>query len=752
MALRLAGILGISAIIVFVVAFASRGSVDVYAACATSPNTPHVVTDEPDYYPGDIVRIDGCGFESQAGQLLPVVLTYPNNAVYQKTVQVDADGNFTLYWVLANGIDGEYVLDVYNSDQSKLLASTKFLDQTVDLDQCSNGNPQFVDLHCDWQNGNLNHTNSDYSEGDSVPYRLFLSTLDPSVSHTIHINYDFTQDGTKAFDFLTTWNVTQTGADPCSGSAHVPSTCPPGPVSTFPLPGDSFNPAGKGSLTVDGAISDAGVSRNLTIYNGTITAISAVTHSGSATGDSEADILVTFTANSCGSPNCDSIVELVWGGHLAKSAYWGASNGAGSISGSPFHMRTQSLDDSGNKNQDRSIKLTEDETPTRTPTPTATRTFTPTPTNTFTPTRTPTPTATRTFTPTATRTSTPTNTFTPTATNTFTPTATDTFTPTATDTFTPTATDTFTPTATDTFTPTPTDTFTPTATLGTVVGEGTPTETPAPPTDTPTPTATPVTPFGTGLPPVVKLPGLANLWLCRPVGACTNAAAGVGERDFDLVLGSTVTSISPKGEAQTVGSFEFEVRFDRKLVNVTVEPGALFKVGGVLRSDVTCATVSGDGFVQFRCNVKGKSGVPITGPGVLAVVRVTPTADVYSMLVASQDNGIATQLINQECDLGDLQGHPIATALCSDADVTLRYLEGDVNADCAVDVRDAQETAFRWGSQTGQLLYNRRFDLEPAAPKLSDGDIDAQDLQVVFGRHGSTCVAPHPPQSPIRLK
>ncbi len=397
-------------------------------------------------------------------------------------------------------------------------------------------------------------------------------------------------------------------------------------------------------------------------------------------------------------------------------------------------------------------------TATNTFTPTPTDTFTPTPTDTFTPTPTdtftPTPTDTFTPTPTDTFTPTPTDTFTPTPTDTFTPTPTDTFTPTPTDTFTPTATDTFTPTATDTFTPTATDTFTPTATLGTVVGQETTTPSFTPtPTDTPTPTATPITPAGTGTPPVVKLPAFANLWLCQPFGACTNAAAGIGERDFvDLVLGSTVTSISPKGEAQTVGSFEFEVRFDRKLVNVTVEPGALFQAGGVLRSDVTCATTSGQGFVQFRCNVKGKSGIPITGPGVLAVVRVTPTADVYSMLIASQDNGITTQIINQGCDLGDLQGHPIATTACSDADLTLRYLEGDVNADCVVDVRDAQETAFRWGSHTGQLLYNSRFDLEPASPKLGDGDIDAQDVQVVFGRHGSTCGDPHPPQPPIHLK
>jgi hypothetical protein len=252
--------------------------------------------------------------------------------------------------------------------------------------------------------------------------------------------------------------------------------------------------------------------------------------------------------------------------------------------------------------------------------------------------------------------------------------------------------------------------------------------------------------------PIVKDPRLSNLWLCQPVATCINAAGGVGQRDFELVLPKAVESLSPKGEPQTVGSFEFEVRFDQKLVNVTVTPGSLFLVDGVLRSDITCTSTSGQGFVQFHCNVKGKSGTPIVGPGTLAVVHVTPTSDVYSMVIASQENGIATQLINQGCDLGDLQGHPIKIDTCDDADVTLRYLEGDVNADCVVDVRDQQETAFRWNSHTGQLLYNSRFDLEPAAPKLGDGDIDAKDLQTVFGRHGSTCADPHPPQPPLDPK
>jgi hypothetical protein len=349
-----------------------RGAPGVEAACSTPANTPKIVTDHPNYFPNQTVQIDGCGFQGYANQTLPIRVTRPDSTVNSATVSVSATGTFTYFYPL-DGIEGKYVVRVYDATKTTVLASASFLDGSVNLDQCANGSPKFLDFHCDWQNGDLNGSNSEYGEADMIPYRLFVEKLDPSVSHTIHINHDFTQGGVKAFDFLTTWNNTQTGADPCSGGAAVPSPCPPGALTTFAFPGDPFSPSNKTGLSVDGAIADAGVSRNLTIYNGSITSISAVTHSGPVTGNSDADMLVTFTANACGSPGCESTVELLWGGHIAKSAYWGAGNGAAAITGAPFHMRTQNLDGGGGANQDRSVQLSAVSAPTNTPvTPTST--------------------------------------------------------------------------------------------------------------------------------------------------------------------------------------------------------------------------------------------------------------------------------------------------------------------------------------------------------------------------------------------
>jgi hypothetical protein len=258
----------------------------------------------------------------------------------------------------------------------------------------------------------------------------------------------------------------------------------------------------------------------------------------------------------------------------------------------------------------------------------------------------------------------------------------------------------------------------------------------------------------------VKSPRLANLWLCNTGAAtCSNKTAGVEQVNFSINLDAPVTGPEPKCAGypnfqdpatcprQTIGAFEFEVRFNAKLVRVTVDRGSLLD-----RPAVTCQSIPGEGFVQFRCNTKGKPSDAPSGPGTLAVVHVRATADVYAMLRASQENGIATQLINQDCQLADLQGHPIKTDVCEDAAVTLRYLEGDVHADCVIDVRDQQQIAFRWGSQLGQLLYSTRLDIEPPYPKLGDGDVDVKDLQTVYGRHGSTCKAPHPPQPPVDPK
>jgi uncharacterized repeat protein (TIGR01451 family) len=218
----------------------------------------------------------------------------------------------------------------------------------VNLDQFANLPGQ------GWQNGDLNGNNSAYGEGDVVPFRLAIEGLDntQSSTHTIHLNYDFLTGGSEAYDFLATWNVTENPnkcADPSAGGAS--SQCPNGlgsaDIKAFPA--DPFVPAVSPGLSVNGAMAFSGVSRNLTMYGGTVNSITVPAH---ASG--KGDMVVTFTTTS-------DWAFFLWGAHIAQSAYWnefngGSANGASTISGAPWHMRTQQLDDSSNKNQDRSIQ------------------------------------------------------------------------------------------------------------------------------------------------------------------------------------------------------------------------------------------------------------------------------------------------------------------------------------------------------------------------------------------------------------
>jgi hypothetical protein len=203
-----------------------------------------------------------------------------------------------------------------------------------------------------WQNGNLNGNNSRYPEGGIVPFRVAFEGLKAG-THSIHINYDFTAGGHKAYDFLATWNVTNAAGKICAASGGaISSMCPSMPAaSSFAFPSDSFKANG---LSVSGAQAYSAAPRRLTIWGGSITSIKGPVHSGSVNGNSTADLLVTFKSTG-------AAVLMAWGGHLAQSAYWdtaagGARDGASMVSGAPWHMRTLQLDGTGNKNQDRSIQ------------------------------------------------------------------------------------------------------------------------------------------------------------------------------------------------------------------------------------------------------------------------------------------------------------------------------------------------------------------------------------------------------------
>jgi hypothetical protein len=280
---------------------------------------------------------------------------------------------------------------------------------------------------------------------------------------------------------------------------------------------------------------------------------------------------------------------------------------------------------------------------------------------------------------------------------------------------------------------------------------------PLPPTNTPTPTSTPP-----AVPRVQKdcdadtdgVQTLCNEWLSRQGAKIppTRCEDSTDVATLTEVISGPVATFNPKGEAQDLAAFEFEVRFD--WTKVCVNLSAAGDWAG--NPDVICTVRDKDsstleGIAQIGCVSIGK-GVDTDGL-TLATIEVRPQPELYSQIRPNQDNGQAIQIMNQGCELADEQGHAAPIFSCEDADITFRYLEGDVDGpDCDVDVFDTQQVAFRWGVNKGSLLYNSFMDLEPSGQVKGDGDIDIKDIQFVFGRFDSTCDAPWPAQLPVNPK
>src|SRR5437763_1617680 len=90
---------------------------------------------------------------------------------------------------------------------------------SADLDQCRNGSFHAPVRCADraWVNGNANAIHAHYVEGDSIAYRMRFENIDIG-PHTVRIEWDSTERGKHALDYLTTYDRTDP-ADPCTDVA-----------------------------------------------------------------------------------------------------------------------------------------------------------------------------------------------------------------------------------------------------------------------------------------------------------------------------------------------------------------------------------------------------------------------------------------------------------------------------------------------------------------------------------------------------
>src|SRR3990172_1053981 len=189
----------------------------------SSHAAPTVTTDKADYYSSEIVTITGSGFAPNTDYDVPVIR--PNGSIVKgngsfspgwDTVTSDAVGNFTYLYQL-NGIQGTYEVRVYLSpwsgNQAEVpLAVTTFTDADIHFSQCQNDSDNNnVKDDCDWGTGAINQNNSVYMEGEAVPQRLFHRVAALG-AFTMAFEYDFSKSDVYAYDFLTSPDLTQSGA------------------------------------------------------------------------------------------------------------------------------------------------------------------------------------------------------------------------------------------------------------------------------------------------------------------------------------------------------------------------------------------------------------------------------------------------------------------------------------------------------------------------------------------------------------
>ena len=344
-----------SAIVPMVIAtfglFAVFASMLASVASATDP--PKVWTDKENYYPEEVVLINGTGFLTD--HAVNMTVTRPDGAQDNWTADSNGTGSFNTTYDL-DGIFGLYLLEAFDGTN---YANTTFWDAEIDFAQCRNdSNNDNIKDDCDWTGGALNAVNSVYVEGNAVPQRLFHEIDDPG-THTMRLQYDFTKADKYAYDFLTTVDLTQSGSllQEC---ANLPTFVTSSECSSVfsgainaAIPSDSFDGV---------SLREYPASRYIKIGGVTSPSMTIVGHDPSGTcfqncGNSGVSIDITFTTS-----GANQLVGLWFAGHLAigidppgSAIGWGDGYGASSISGLNFHISYLKLDGKSVGNRDNQV-------------------------------------------------------------------------------------------------------------------------------------------------------------------------------------------------------------------------------------------------------------------------------------------------------------------------------------------------------------------------------------------------------------
>lgn len=155
-----------------------------------------------------------------------------------------------------------------------------------------------------------NSSTSNYSEGDFVPFLLQIDDVVAGTTYDVAITYDCLSSESHAFDFL----------GGITNSETQPLLTAPGPGST--VPDSALAAPDDPSLLFD---DNHGTS--FRAWGAVFSAASSPTPLSDCTGAKTVNLSLLAQATT---------LRLVWTGHLASSADWGA--GAGAASAAPFEL------------------------------------------------------------------------------------------------------------------------------------------------------------------------------------------------------------------------------------------------------------------------------------------------------------------------------------------------------------------------------------------------------------------------------
>jgi hypothetical protein len=278
---------------------ARGGSADGQVVLVTAPQRlAWVQTDKADYSPGEPVTFTGSGWEPGEGVTLVLheaAMLHPDRTLL---ATADESGNIVNNEFAPEPHDVGVTFYVTAQGQmSGLVAQATFTDAAL---------PNSVKLQQwetlptgNWTTGNLGTNNSDYSEGEVVPFRLDVGGLGTSGNpYTFSVCRDF-QSGTKrGYLFLAPFNTSRAAA-------------PGGTITSTNGP-----------------------------FSGVNVTINSVTEVGGrgACGTGERQTMVSINSTNA------QTAFVLWGGHLAapsdvfEAQPVGSGNGSASFPGSSLHM------------------------------------------------------------------------------------------------------------------------------------------------------------------------------------------------------------------------------------------------------------------------------------------------------------------------------------------------------------------------------------------------------------------------------